>query len=269
MSDNIVLALVLGIVEGLTEFLPISSTGHLIILSDILGFDSPSGNYFEVVIQLGSILAICWLYRSKLWQVTSTLHNNKQSRGFAYGIALAFLPSMIGGFLLHGYIKEHLFSPTVVAVMLIVGGIIMLGIEHTRKSGAYCSKYNDIYSLPLSVCLKIGMFQTLALIPGTSRSGATIIGAMLMGLDRRAAAEFSFFLAIPTMFAATFYDLYKNWASIDIHDVTIVLVGFFAAFLSSLLIVKALIAFISRHTFTPFAVYRIVFGALMLWVFWG
>ncbi len=254
-------AILLGIVEGMTEFLPVSSTGHLIIFGEIMSFKSPPGKVFEVVIQLGSILAVCWLYRRKLLRIAFSIHRSKQSQIFTLNILLAFIPSVILGVMLHSTIKEHLFNPVVVSSMLVVGGFIMILAERICMKRM---KYHDVDEIPPHTALKIGFFQTVAMIPGVSRSGATIIGALLMGVDRKTAAEFSFFLAIPTMFAATFYDIYKNYDVLSLEDSGIIAAGFISAFISALFVVKIAINFISKHGFMPFAIYRIIVGCLML-----
>lgn len=255
-------AILLGIVEGLTEFLPVSSTGHLILLIDILKFEGPPGKVFEIVIQLGAILAICWLYRKKLTMTALGMFSDASARRFIYLLLLGFIPSMVLGVLLHGYIKAVLFSPLVVSVMLIVGGVIILIVEKLPLKPIY----HDLDTLPLKRAFYVGCAQTLAMVPGTSRSGATIMGALLLGLDRKAATEFSFFLAIPTMLAATVYDVYKNLDVLQVDNFQIVAVGFITAFFAALLVVKHAIAFISTHGFVPFAYYRIVVGSLMLWL---
>jgi undecaprenyl-diphosphatase len=253
-------ALLLGVVEGLTEFLPVSSTGHLILLIDLLQFAGPPGKVFEIVIQLGAILAICWLYRAKLWQTLIGLPNDRPAQRFASNIVLSFLPAAILGVLFHSQIKAVLFSVEVVSIMLVVGGIIILLVERMPRQ----PKVTQIEAMSPWLAIKIGFCQALAMIPGTSRSGATIIGGLLLGLDRKTATEYSFFLAIPTMFGATVYDLYKNWHSLSAEGWEIIALGFLAAFFSALLVVRSLITFISRHGFIPFAWYRIALGGAML-----
>lgn len=253
-------ALFLGIVEGLTEFLPISSTGHLILLTEWMNFKGPKGKVFEVAIQLGAILAICWRYREKLWQVTLGLPSNAAARHFATNLLWAFLPAAIIGVLAHSYIKAYLFSPKVVAVMLIIGGIAILLTERFRPASV-CQRVEDISARKAWL---IGVFQCLAMIPGTSRSGATILGGLWLGLERKTAAEFSFFLAIPTMFAATLYDLYKNRALLEGNDWEVLGIGFFGAFLTALLVVRIAMALISRYGFAPFAYYRLILGTILL-----
>ena len=250
----------LGLVEGLTEFLPVSSTGHLILVGDLIGFHGPSGKVFEIVIQLAAILAVCWIYRQKILDVTVTLPSEAGSRRFAGNIILAFLPAAVIGALAHDFIKSVLFSPWVVSVSLVVGGFAILLIERIAPKPRTLSQ--DEFS-PL-LALKIGFCQVLAMIPGVSRSGATIMGAMLLGVDRRAATEFSFFLAIPTMLGATVYDLYKNWDNLDGSGTLLIVVGSITAFIGAMVVVRRLIAFISRHGFAPFAWYRIAIGVLMM-----
>jgi len=253
-------AVFLGLVEGLTEFLPVSSTGHLILLGDLIGFEGPPGKLFEIVIQLGAILAIVVLYWRKLFGVLLAAPKDKAAQRFILVILLAFLPAMVIGAGAHGFIKSVLFSPWVVSVALIVGGIAILIIEGRNPE----ERFGDIAEIPPKTALTIGFIQCLAMIPGVSRSGATILGARLMGLDRKTAAEFSFFLAIPTMAAAAVYDLYKNWSQLSAEGGVIIGVGFAAAFLTALLVVRVAVGFIARHGFTPFAWYRIAVGALML-----
>lgn len=250
----------LGIVEGLTEFVPVSSTGHLILLVDLLGFQGPPGKVFEIVIQLGAILAVCWHYRKKLVRLLVTLPKNKESQHFANAILLAFLPAMVLGVFFHGFIKSVLFSPWVVSVALIVGGVVILVVERLQLK----PKYDSIERIPYLVPFYIGLAQALAMIPGVSRSGATIIGAMLCRVERKTAMEFSFFLAIPTMLAATVYDLYKNYALLNMEGAALIAVGFVSAFITALLVVKTVLNFVAKHGFVPFAYYRIAVGAVML-----
>lgn len=258
--ETLLQALLLGVVEGLTEFLPVSSTGHLILLVDLLGFQGPPGKVFEIVIQLGAILAVCWVYRLRLFGAVFNMVSDGQARAFIVNILIAFLPSMVIGVVAYKTIKTLLMSPWVVSVMLIIGGVAILVIERMARR----PRHHAVEEFPLPLSLKIGLFQCIAMIPGVSRSGATIMGSLLMGVDRKAAAEFSFFLAIPTMTAATAYDLYKNWSALDFSGGTVIAVGFLAAFLVAMVVVRAAIAFISRHGFAPFAWYRIVVGVAML-----
>lgn len=253
-------ALLLGFVEGLTEFIPVSSTGHLILLIDLLGAQMPPGQVFEIVIQLGAILAICWHYRVKLFGAVFAAPKDPQKRWFLGSIMIAFMPAAVLGVLFHDFIKSVLFDPLVVASMLILGGLLILVIEKKRPEPVH----HDSEAFSWKLALKIGFCQALAMIPGTSRSGATIMGALLLRVDRRAATEFSFFLAIPTMMGATVYDLYKNWSLLTFDAVELIAIGFLAAFLAALLVVKTIITFISRHGFAPFAYYRIALGSVML-----
>lgn len=252
---GVLTAALLGIVEGITEFLPISSTGHLILLVDLLGFKGPPGRIFEVVIQLGAILGVCWVYRDRLLHLVG----NPMSQGnmrLGMIIVIGFLPSAVVGFLAHGFIKSVLFSPLIVSVSLVAGGIAIILIERLGLK----SDVTTMEGITSNQALTIGLCQALAMIPGTSRSGATIMGGLIFGLDRKTAAEFSFLLAIPTMFAASSYDLYRNVGRLNGDDVVSLVVGFCAAFVSSILSVSWLVSFVSRHQFTPFGWYRIVLG---------
>lgn len=256
-------AILLGIIEGMTEFLPVSSTGHLILFVDLLKFAGPKGETFEIVIQLGAILAVCCLYRQKIvTTIKGVINSNPKDIRFAGGVVIAFLPAMVIGALFHKPIKEVLFNPFNVSVMLIIGGIVIIVAERFKPETRY--KSIDDFSWPLY--LKIGIFQCLALIPGTSRSGATIIGAMLLGAERKAATEFSFFLAIPTMLAATIFEIYSNRANLNGDAIQLVVIGFIAAFISALLVVRIAVRYIERHGFAPFAWYRIILGTVMLYI---
>jgi undecaprenyl-diphosphatase len=258
--EQVLIAILLGIVEGVTEFLPISSTGHLILLIDILGFDAPKGKVFEIVVQLGAILAICVLFKQKILEVLLHLHNRKASRLLALKIIIAFLPAAIGGALLHSFIKHHLFSPIIVSTMLVVGGLIILIVERIKP----LERISQIEEITLKQAGIIGICQAIAMIPGTSRSGATMMGSLMLGINRKTAAEFSFLLAIPTMLAATLYDIYKNYHHLNFDDAQIIGIGFISAFISALLAVRFLLNFLSNHGFAPFAYYRIALGAIML-----
>jgi len=257
-------AFLLGIVEGITEFLPISSTGHLILVQDMLGFQGPAGELFPIVIQLGAILAVCWLYRVKLINTVLTLLRNSGAQHFTLNILIAFLPSAVIGVLAYKFIKQVLFSPLVVAIALIVGGIAILIIERLPSVTAPKVRYETIEAIPYSRALAIGFFQCISMIPGTSRAAATIMGALLVGVTREAAAEFSFMLAIPTMLGATAYDTYKNRATLSLEGMEIIAIGFVTAFIVALVVIRWMIGYVSRHGFAPFAYYRIVLGALML-----
>ncbi len=260
--EQLLQACLLGFVEGITEFLPISSTGHLILLIDILKFQAPEGKVFEVVIQLGAILAICLVFRKRVTDVICHLHDKPSTRYFVLLIFLAFLPAAIIGAGAHSYIKEVLFSPLVVSVMLVIGGFIILLIERIKP----VSHIHNVDDMSKKQALAVGFFQALAMIPGTSRSGATMMGALMMGIDRKTAAEFSFLLAIPTMAAATAYDLYKNYEYLSLDDMTVIGVGFISAFVSAMFTVQWLLSFLTRHGFTAFAYYRIVLGSVMLFL---
>ncbi len=253
-------AVLLGVVEGLTEFLPISSTGHLILVEDLIGFHGPSGQVFEIVIQLGAILAICWLYRAKLTGVVLGMFSQTDDFRFARNLLLAFLPSVVLGFFAHGFIKAMLFNPWVVSVMLIVGGVAILWIERNLPS----PRHNEIEHFSPMLALGIGLCQTVSLIPGVSRAGATIMGALMLGVNRKTATEFSFFLAIPTMIAATVYDLWKNRDTLTTDGLGVIAVGFVVAFISALIVVKWFVGYVSHRNFEPFAWYRVGVGIVML-----
>ncbi|MDI1299795.1 undecaprenyl-diphosphate phosphatase [Methylotenera sp.] len=257
-------ALILGVVEGATEFLPISSTGHLIIAGDLLNFLSKDKrDVFEIIIQLGAILAVIWEYRAKFIHVASHLNETK-SRQLVINLFIAFLPLAILGLAFHHQIKDLLFNPKSVSIALIVGGFAILFIE--KKLPAV--KINSVDDMDWKLALKVGFAQAIALIPGASRAGSTIIGGMCFGLSRTAATEFSFFLAVPVMFAATFYDLYKSRDLLSANDLTLFLAGFITAFIAALIVIKVLIRYVANHDFTAFAWYRIVFGAIVLAYFW-
>ncbi len=273
MTDPTLLfhAFILGIIEGLTEFLPVSSTGHLILAGELLGFNDDKGKVFEIAIQFAAILAVVWEYRARLGHALVSVTSEPASQRLAINLFVAFLPAAVLGFLFLKEIKTYLFNPIVVASALIIGGVLILWAERRK----HVIRAETIDDMNWRDALKVGFAQALAMIPGTSRSGATIIGGLFFGLSRKAAAEFSFFLAIPTMFAATSYDVYKNWHLFSASDIGLFAVGGAASFVSALLAVRGLIRFISRHDFTVFAWYRIVFGVLVLltaytgWVDWG
>lgn len=259
LMDFLVAAL-LGVVEGLTEFLPVSSTGHLILLERLLGAQTPEP--FIVMIQLGAVLAICVVYIRKIIEVTLGLPTKPEARRFALAIFIAFLPAAVLGILFHDFIKSVLFSPLVVAVALIVGGVIMLAAEHFRPPPVI----ETVDDMPIATALKIGLCQAVAMIPGVSRSGATIVGAMMFKVDRRAAAEFSFFLSMPTMLGAFTVDFLRNRDQLATGDIAIIATGFAFAFLAGLAVVRLFLAVVSRMGFAPFAWYRIALGAVMLGV---
>ncbi len=264
-------AIILGVVEGLTEFLPISSTGHLILVGDLLDFNDGKGQAFEIVIQLGAILAVIWEYRAKILQVLAGLVNDEKSRRLVLNLLVAFVPAAVLGLLFAKNIKAYLFQPLPVALALIVGGFMILWAEK-RQHQVRVQSVDDLSYLD---ALKVGFAQTLALIPGTSRSGATIVGGLLFGLSRKAATEFSFFLAIPTLTAASCYEFWKVRNLLSADDLGVFGVGFIASFISAFFCVRWLLRFISSHDFSAFAWYRIVFGLVVLatwqfgWVDWS
>jgi undecaprenyl-diphosphatase len=254
-------ALILGIVEGLTEFLPISSTGHLILAGDLLDFNDERGKVFEIVIQFAAILAVCWEYRARLGAIVGGLVNKQETaRRFVLNLFIAFLPAAVLGLLFAKAIKAHLFAPVPVALAFIIGGLVILWAEKRQHT----VRIENVEDMRWKDALKIGLAQSLALIPGTSRSGATIIGGLLFGLSRKAATEFSFFLAIPTLTAATFYEMVKYRSMFHAHDWWLFAVGSAASFVSAFLCVRWLLRYISRHDFSAFAWYRIVFGLVVL-----
>ena len=253
-------AAVLGLVEGATEFVPVSSTGHLILVSNWLHLVDERAKTFDIFIQLGAILAVVWLYRRRLAGAVVSAGSNPESRHFLLNLLIAFLPAAIIGFLAHDWIKARLFNPEVVIAALIAGGVLILLIEHWSPR----EMIDDVNRVPPRSALGIGLAQVLSLVPGTSRSGATIMGGYALGLSRVAATEFSFFLAVPVMLAATGYDLLKSWSTLTRADVPMFLVGFGVSFLSALVVVKALLRFVSGHSFRVFAWYRIALGGLLL-----
>ncbi|MFN7920092.1 MAG: undecaprenyl-diphosphate phosphatase [Bryobacteraceae bacterium] len=258
-------ALVMGVVEGLTEFLPISSTGHLILAGDLLDFNNDKGKVFEIVIQTGAILAVIWEYRSRLLGVLTGLASEERSRNFVINLLVAFLPAAVLGLAGGKAIKAHLFKPVPVALAFIVGGFLILWAERRQHT----VRIRETDNMTALDALKVGCAQCLALIPGTSRSGATIIGGLLFGLSRKAATEFSFFLAIPTLMAAGAYELYKERALLSVADSGWFAVGGVAAFISAFLCVRWLLRFIATHDFSGFAWYRIVFGLVVLITAYG
>jgi len=264
-------AIILGIVEGLTEFLPVSSTGHLILTGQLLGFNDEKGKVFEIAIQFAAILAVVWEYRVRLWQTLLGITSDPPSQRLAVNLTVSFLPAAVLGFLFLKQIKTYLFNPVVVASAFIVGGLLIIWAERRQ----HVIRAESIDDMTWRDALKVGFAQALSMIPGTSRSGATIIGGLFFGLSRRAATEFSFFLAIPTMFAATSYDVYKHRDLFSVDDLDLFAVGGIVSFFSAFLAVRGLLRFISRHDFTVFAWYRIAFGLLVLlsawmgWVDWG
>lgn len=264
-------AIVMGLVEGLTEFLPVSSTGHLIIAGELLDFlDKPRRDVFGIAIQSGGILAVCWIYFERFYRVLLTLHQ-KESQQFVTHILIALMPAIVLGLLFGSAIKQYLFHPVPVACALFAGGILILWAERREHQ----ITIHSVESMAWQDALKIGLAQCLALIPGTSRSGATIIGGLLFGCSRKTAAEFSFFLAVPTLLAATAYDLVKHRDLLSPSDIDLFIVGSLAAFASSLVAIRGLLKYIQHHDFTVFAWYRIIFGAFILitaqfgWVNWA
>ncbi|MDB5861862.1 MAG: undecaprenyl-diphosphatase [Ramlibacter sp.] len=264
-------AAIMGIVEGLTEFLPISSTGHLILAGALLHFDDEKAKVFDIAIQTGAILAVILVYWQKIRSTIVALPTEKQAQKFSLNVLVAFIPAVVLGLLFGKIIKEHLFTPVVVATTFILGGFIILWAERRQQAVVRVQEVDDMNWLD---ALKLGLVQCLALIPGTSRSGATIIGGMLLGLSRKAATEFSFFLAIPTLIGAGAYSLYKERALLSAADVPMFLVGLLFSFVAAWLCVRWLLRYISSHSFTPFAWYRIAFGVVVLltgltgWVQW-
>jgi undecaprenyl-diphosphatase len=258
-------AAIMGLVEGATEFIPVSSTGHLILAGDFLQFTGEKATTFEIVIQLAAILAVVWLYRVKVFGTLARAPSDPAARHFLFNLLLAFLPSAIAGVLIHDLIKEHLFNPVSVAWALVVGGVVILLIEWTKPP----ERITDAEQMPYRKAVGIGLAQVLSLFPGVSRSGATIMGGRSLGLSRAAATEFSFFLAIPTMFAATGYDLMKSWDLLSLSDLPVFAVGFVVSFFSALGVVKVFLGFVAKHTFIPFAWYRIGFGGLLLLYYWN
>lgn len=249
-------AALLGLIEGATEFIPVSSTGHLLLAQHFMGFSSP-GQTFEVLIQLGAILAILSVYTGKLLRIAAALPSDPQARRFVIGVLIAFLPAAIIGALAHGFIKGVLFNPLIVCVSLILGGFVLLVVDRMNLA----VRHFDATEYPLPMYLKIGFLQCLAMVPGVSRSGATIVGAMLLGADKRSAAEFSFFLAMPTMAGAFTYDLYKNRDLLGFDDFVITGTGFVFAFIAGLIVVRTLLDFVSKHGFAPFAWWRLIVGS--------
>jgi undecaprenyl-diphosphatase len=257
-------AIILGLVEGITEFLPVSSTGHLILTRDLLGLQGAAVDRQLIIIQGAAILAVCWEFRQKLFHTALTLHSEAGSRRFVLNLLIAFLPAAILGLLFEARIKAVLFRPVPVAIALMVGGLIILWAEKRKHT----ERVQTVDHLTTLDALKIGAYQALALFPGTSRSGATIIGGLLSGLSRRTAAEFSFFLAIPVMLASTGYELWKARADLATADVTPLVVSCVVSFASALVATKLLLRFVSKHSFAAFAWYRIVFGGVILLTAW-
>jgi undecaprenyl-diphosphatase len=252
--------IVLGLIEGLTEFIPVSSTGHVLLAGYFLGFQSP-GKTFEVLIQLGAILAILTVYFGKLLRILLDLPRDPRTRHFVLAVLVAFLPAAVIGAVAHKFIKAVLFeSPWLICTTLIIGGVVLLAVDKMRLQ----TRYVDVMDYPLPFALIVGFCQCVAMIPGVSRSGATIVGALLLGADKRSATEFSFFLAMPTMTGAFAYDLYKNWANLAPEDIKSIALGFVVSFVVAVLVVRYLLDFVSRHGFAPFAWWRIAIGGMGL-----
>jgi undecaprenyl-diphosphatase len=258
--EQYLIAALLGLIEGLTEFLPVSSTGHLILFVDLLKFKAPPGKTFEVMIQLGPILALCVIYFRKLWATLTGLHNDPVAQRFASMMILAFLPAAVLGATFGGYIKTMLFYPVVVATTLILGGIVMLIAEQMDHT----PRFKSVDDVPLKTGFFVGLAQCIAMVPGVSRSGATIVGGLLLGLERRTAAEFSFFLAIPTMAGAFTLDAFKHRHDFSFDDAGLIAIGFVTAFIAGLLVVKPFLSVVSKIGFAPFAFYRIALGVFVL-----
>jgi undecaprenyl-diphosphatase len=258
MTFDIIKAAILGVVEGLTEFVPVSSTGHLLLLEHFFGFgDEDFGKSFTVLIQFGAILALLSIYSVRLWQLAIGVFNDTQSRRFVISVLIAFLPAAVIGALAYKFIKEVLFNPWVVCVSLIVGGLVLLWVDRLNLK----PRYNEATRFTLPMYLVIGLAQCVSMIPGVSRSGATIVSAMLLGADRRAAAEFSFWLAMPTMAGAFAYDLYKSHTQMSGGNVMLIAVGFIVSFVCAWFVVKTFLGYVSRHGFTLFVWWRLAVGA--------
>ncbi len=263
-EPTLFVAAILGLVEGLTEFLPVSSTGHLIVAASLLDYTGDKAKLFEIVIQAGAILAVCWEFRRKLIGVAIGVFSDRAAQRFAINLAVAFLPAAVLGLAFGRAIKAHLFAPVPVALAFIIGALVILWAERRQRRNPATVQIDSVDQIRWSDALKIGLAQAFALIPGTSRSGATIIGGMLFGLSRPAATEFSFFLAIPTLLAATGYELVKNRELLATGDAAMIGVGFVVAFVSALLVVRWLLRYVAHHDFVPFAWYRIAFGVVIL-----
>jgi len=264
----LVKAALMGVVEGLTEFLPISSTGHLILAGALLGFDDAKAKVFDIAIQTGAIFAVILVYWQKIRDTLIALPTQKQAQVFALNVLIAFIPAVVLGLLFGKVIKEHLFTPAVVASTFIIGGFIILWAEKRQAAGGNAVRITDVDQMTLLDAIKVGLVQCLAMVPGTSRSGATIIGGMFLGLSRRAATDFSFYLAIPTLIGAGAYSLYKERGLLSMADVPMFAVGLVVSFISAWLCVRWLLRFISTHSFVGFAYYRIAFGLVVLVTSW-
>jgi undecaprenyl-diphosphatase len=262
-------AAIMGVVEGLTEFLPISSTGHLILAGSLLGFDDDKAKVFDIAIQTGAIFAVILVYWQKIRDTLVALPNEKQAQQFALNVLVAFVPAVVLGLLFGKAIKAHLFTPVVVASTFIIGGLIILWAEKRQQANPATARIHEVEAMSTLDALKVGLVQCLAMIPGTSRSGATIIGGMLLGLSRKAATDFSFYLAIPTLIGAGVYSLYKERALLSMSDLPLFGVGLVVSFFSAWLCIRWLLRYISSHSFVPFAWYRIAFGLVVLATAWS
>lgn len=260
MTESLVTAAFLGVLEGLTEFIPVSSTGHLLLAAHFLGFDS-AGKTFEVVIQLGAVLAILSVYAARLWAVARAAPSDPAARRFILSVLIAFLPAVVVGVLAHDFIKSVLFeTPTLIAVMLVLGGVVLLAVDRMMPT----PRHDDAMRLPVGLAFRVGVIQCLAMIPGVSRSGATIVGAMALGVSKRAAAEFSFFLSMPTMAGAFAYDLWKSRHVLDAGAMSEIAIGFALAFVSAVLVVRWVLDYVTRHGFALFGWWRIIVGGAAL-----
>jgi undecaprenyl-diphosphatase len=261
-------AAIMGVVEGLTEFLPVSSTGHLILAGALLGFDDEKAKVFDIAIQTGAIFAVILVYWQKIRSTLVALPTDKQAQQFVLNVLIAFVPAVLLGLLFGKAIKAHLFTPVVVATTFIIGGFIILWAERRQQTNASAVRVNSVDEMSSMDAVKVGLVQCLALVPGTSRSGATIIGGMLLGLSRKAAMDFSFFLAMPTLIGAGAYSLYKERAVLSMADVPMFSIGLLFSFISAWICVRWLLRYISSHSFVPFAYYRIAFGVVVLVTAW-
>jgi len=255
-------AMIMGLIEGITEFIPVSSTAHLLIASYLINFNSIKNQLFEIVIQFGAILAITIVYRHKIFDIIKNIRSNSTNQKFLLNIIIAFLPAILFGVLFHKFIKLYFFNPLVIGLSMLIGGFIILIVEKFYQKNI--SQNKEMKEINIKSSLLIGLFQCLAMIPGVSRSGATIIGAMFLGVSRAKATEFSFFLAIPTIFSASIFDLYKNYQGLTLENIELIIFGSVIAFLSSLIVIKWLISFVAKNNFLIFATYRIIIGALIL-----
>ena len=264
-NSTTLIAAFLGLLEGLTEFIPVSSTGHLLLAGHFLGFES-AGRTFEVVIQLGAVLAILTVYSARLWAVFSAAPHDPQARRFIWSVLLAFLPAVVIGVMAHDFIKTVLFeTPLLIAIMLVLGGVVLLVVDRIAPA----PNYSDATKFPLSMAFKIGVIQCIAMVPGTSRSGATIVGALMLGASKRAAAEFSFFLSMPTMAGAFAYDIYKNRDVLDASAMGEIAVGFVMAFISAVFVVRWVLDYISRYGYALFGWWRILVGGVGIIALWA